>query len=134
MVLGTPVWAGEVLSIEAFTTSERAISGADQGRLRSATVTIYTVDGLGRFESGLSADLPADPEAAKAEALRRIQQLDDTRMAPARSAAMGLARAVQYGVDCYPAVVFDGSAVIYGVTDLEDALERYAFWREGQAR
>ena len=92
------------------------------------------VDGLERFESRLSEGLPADTKAARAEALRRVQQLDDTRMAPAKNAAIGLAKAVQYGVDRYPAIVFDGRAVIYGVTDLVEALDRYDAWQREQAR
>ena len=131
---GPPVRAGEVLSVEVFTTSERPVTGADHDRLRAATVTTYAVDGLERFESRLSEGLPADPKAAKAEALRRVQQLDDARMAPAKNAAIGLAKAVQYGVDRYPAIVFDGRAVVYGVTDLVEALDRYDAWQREQAR
>jgi len=134
LVFGVPVWAGDALSIEVFTTSERTVIGADHERLRTATVTIYAVDGLERFEAGLSEGLPTDPEAAKAEALRRIQQLDDARMAPAKNAAVGLANAVQYGVDRHPAIVFDGLAVVYGVTDLVEAVDRYEAWQREQAR
>ena len=47
-------------------------------------------------------------------------------------AAMGLAKAVQYGVDRYPAIVFDGQMVVYGVTDLEAALQYYRAWRTGR--
>ncbi|MDN5869193.1 MAG: TIGR03757 family integrating conjugative element protein [Nitrococcus sp.] len=134
LVFGVPVWAGEALKVEVFTAGERPIIGADQQRLRSVIVTKYTVDGLKRFEAGLSEGLPADPEAAKAEALHRIEQLDDARMAPAKNAAIGLAKAVQYGIDRYPAIVFDGRAVIYGVTDLVEALERYETWQRESAR
>lgn len=134
LIHSLPVWAGDVFSIEVFTTSERPVNGADHEQLRKATLTTYSVDGLDRFQSALSEGLPADPEAAKAEALRRVQQLDDTRMAPARNSAIGLAKAVQYGVDRYPAIVFDGRAVIYGVTDLVEALDRYDAWQREQAR
>jgi len=134
LVFSAPVWTGETLSIEVFTTSERTVIGTDHERLRTATVTTYAVDGLERFESGLSEGLPTDPEAAKAEALRRIQQLDDARMAPAKNAAIGLAKAVQYGVDRYPAIVFDERAVVYGVTDLVEALDRFEAWQREQAR
>jgi integrating conjugative element protein (TIGR03757 family) len=129
-----PVQAGETLALDVFTTSERAVTGAAYDRLRSATFTTYTIDGLQRFESGLSERLPADPDAAKAEALRRIQRLDDARMAPAKNAAIGLAKAVQYGVDRYPAIVFDGRAVVYGVTDLVEALDRFEDWQRDQTR
>jgi integrating conjugative element protein (TIGR03757 family) len=54
-------------------------------------------------------------------------------MGPAKNAAFGLAKAAQYGVDRYPAIVFDGRAVVYGVTDLVDAVERYETWQREQA-
>ena len=129
-----PVWAGDALVIEVFTTSEQPVFGGEHERLRTATVTTYAVDGLERFESGLSEGLPADPDAAKAEALRRIQHLDEARMVPAKNAAFGLTKAVQYGVDRYPAIVFDGRAVVYGVTDLVQALDRYEAWQREQTR
>ena len=134
LVFSAPVRAGDALVIEVFTTSEQPVVGAEHERLRTATMTTYAVDGLERFESGLSEGLPADPEVAKAAALRRIQHLDDARMAPAKNAAFGLAKAVQYGVDRYPAIVFDGRAVAYGVTDLVQALERYEAWQREQIR
>ena len=58
-------------------TSEQPVVGAEHERLRTATITSYAVDGLERFESELSEGLPADPDTAKAAALRRIQRLDD---------------------------------------------------------
>lgn len=134
LAFSAPAWAGDALIIEVFSTSEQPIVGAEHERLRTATVRIYAVDGLERFESGLSEGLPADPDAAKAEALRRIQLLDDARMAPAKNAAFGLAKAVQYGVGRQPAIVFDGRAVVYGVTDLAQALDRYEAWQREQTR
>ena len=126
--------AGERLSLEVFTAAEFPVSGQDDRRLQGATVTVYAVDDLEQFETTLSQNLPADAGAAKAEALRRIGELDDARMAPAKDAAIGLAKAVQYGVDRYPAIVLDGRAVVYGVTDLVDAAARYETWRRGQSR
>jgi integrating conjugative element protein (TIGR03757 family) len=134
LVFSAPVWAADALVIEVFTTGEQPVVAAGHGRLRASTITTFSVDSLERFESGLSEGLPADPEAAKAEALRRIQRLDDARMAPAKNAAFGLAKAVQYGVDRHPAIVFDGRAVIYGVTDLVEALDRFKAWQREQTR
>ena len=132
LALSASAWAGDALIIEVFSTSEQPVVGAEHERLRTATITTYAVDGLERFESGLSEGLPADPDAAKAEALRRIQHLDDARMAPAKNAAFGLAKAVQYGVDRYPAIVLDGRAVVFGVPDLGEALDRYETWQREQ--
>lgn len=134
LAFSAPAWAGVALIIEVFSTSEQPVVGAEHERLRTATITTYAVDGLERFESELSEGLPADPDTAKAAALRRIQRLDDARMAPAKDAAFGLAKAVQYGVDRYPAIVFDGRAVVYGVTDLVKALDRYEAWQREHAR
>jgi integrating conjugative element protein (TIGR03757 family) len=134
IVHSLPVWAGDVLSIEVFTTSERPVVGADYQRLGSATVATYAVNGLERFQSALSEGLPTDPEAAKAEAIYRIQQLDDVRMEPVKNATIGLVKALQYGVNRYPAIVFDERAVVYGVTNLVEALDRYQAWQREQAR
>ena len=134
LAFSAPAWASDALIIEVFTTSEQPVVGGEHERLRTATITIYAVDGLERFESGLSEGLPAEPDAAKAEALRRIQHLDDARMAPAKNAAFGLAKAVQYGVDRYPALVFDERVVVYGVTDLVQVLDRYEAWQREQNR
>ena len=134
LAFSAPTWAGDALIIEVFTTSEQPVVGAEHERLRTATITTFAIDGLERFESGLSEGLPADPETAKVEALRRIQRLDDAGMAHAKNAAIGLAKAVQYGVDRYPAIVFDGGAVVYGVTDLVEALEQYEAWQREHER
>ena len=48
-----------------------------------------------------------------------------------QASATALAKAMQYGVDRYPAIVFDGQAVVYGVTDLKAALVHYQMWRTG---
>jgi len=134
LAFSAPAWAGDALVIEVFTTSDQPVVGAEHERLRTAAIATYAVDGLERFESGLSEGLPADPDAARAEALRRIQHLDDARMVPAKNAAFGLAKAVQYGVDRYPAIVLDGHAVVYGMTDLVEGLNRYEAWQREQTR
>jgi integrating conjugative element protein (TIGR03757 family) len=132
LIFGDALQAGEPLSIEVFTTPEFRISGKTDLRLQGATVIVHFVDGLEHFESALSEGLPADAGVARVEALRRIGELSDARVAPARSAAIGLATAVQYGVDRYPAIVFDGAAVVYGVADMVDAVARYDAWHQAQ--
>jgi integrating conjugative element protein (TIGR03757 family) len=134
LLFSGPVAAGEFLNVDVFTAVELPISGKADPRLRAATVTVYAVDGLTQFESALSHDLPTDADAAKPEALRRIGALTESRIALAKNAAMGLARAVQFGVDRYPAIVFNGTAVVFGVTDLAEAVQRYDAWREAQSR
>lgn len=91
-LLSGPVRAGEALSIEVFTTPGFPISGKGDPRLPREIVTVHYVDGLEQFESALSEGLPNDAGAAKAEALRRIADLNDARVVPAKESAMAWPR------------------------------------------
>lgn len=121
--------------IEVFTSSDLPITGKvtiNPDSVRSKTdLHIYELDGIQRIEARLSKGLTADPEQAKRVVLQRIQQLDEPARTKMQRTAMGLAKAVQYGVVRYPAIMFDGEVVIYGVTDIREALHRYQQWREG---
>ena len=41
---------------------------------------------------------------------------------------------MRYGIDRTLAIVCDGQAVIYGVTDVDEAIKRYTRWHEGASR
>jgi integrating conjugative element protein (TIGR03757 family) len=117
--------------IEAFTSVKfpfvdaRGIGNDSYG----LDITIYEIDEIESIERDLSIDMPADPEKSKRIALERIQHMDDQSKTKMQIAAQGLAKAMQYGVDRYPAIVFDGQAVVYGVTDVQTALAHYRAWR-----
>lgn len=100
----------------------------------STKIEVYEVDGIERFEALLSMQLPLDPEAAKRLAQERLGQSDVSRPNDAHRAAIGLLKAAEYGIDRYPAIVFDGQAVVYGVTDLGEALHLYENRRGGMSR
>ena len=121
--------------IEVFTSAERPLIETDAndsgGDSQDLAITVYEIDGIQSLERELSLDLPAESQQSKAMALQRIQRLDAPTRARMRSAAPGLAKALQYGVERYPAVVFDGEVAIYGVTDIREVLQRYQQWREG---
>ena len=121
--------------IEVFTSSDLPITGKsaiNPDSVRSKTdLHIYELGGIQRIEARLSKGLTADPEQAKRVVLQRIQQIDEAGRTQMQRTAMGLAKAVQYGVDRYPAIMFDGEVVIYGVTDIREALHLYQQWREG---
>jgi len=123
--------------IEVFTTSGLSIArDADLPRPSSGGIDLqtYELDGIQRIESKLSENLTADPEQSRKVVLKRFQQLQEYDRARMQRAAMGLAKALQYGINRYPAIVFDGGVVIYGVTDIGEALHRYQQWREGRTR
>ena len=123
--------------VEVFTTADSPIAG--EGGINKQALRgekefhAYELDGIRRNEAKLSEGLQADPEQSKRVVLQRFQQLREEDRAQMQSAAMGLAKAMQYGVDRYPAIVFDGQAVVYGVTDVQTAITLYQTWqREGK--
>ena len=122
--------------IEVFTSAERPLIETDAndsgGDLQGLAITVYEIDGIQSLERELSLDLPVEPQQSKAMVLKRLQRLDAPTRARMHSAATGLAKALQYGVERYPAVVFDGEAVVYGLTDLNVALEHYRAWQTGR--
>lgn len=129
--------AGNPHLVEVFTTSASPIArDADLSWASSGAIDLYVyeLDGIQRIEAKLSEGLAADPEQAKRVVLQRFQQLHEEDRAQMQRAAMGLAKAMQYGIDRYPAIVFDGEVAIYGVTDVGEALRRYQEWREGRMR
>jgi integrating conjugative element protein (TIGR03757 family) len=121
--------------IEVFTAIDRPVSPSTIDRLTGQAVNIelqvYRIDGIQQVEAALSHHLPRDPAVAKRVALDRIQQLDNSARARMQRAAIGLTKALQYGIDRYPAMVFDGQCVVYGVTELGQALRQYHLWQGG---
>lgn len=121
---------GERPTIEVFTTSVRPMLITESARRHVLGVMVYQLDGLEHFETYLSQQLPRETTAAETEALRRLQHIDFLRLEAAKNAARGLTLATEYGIDRVPAVVFDGRAVVYGVTDVEIAIAHYRRRRE----
>ena len=119
--------------IEVFTSSAYPVTGR-QGQQAETSVAFhyYAIDGIHQLESNLSQGLPADPAVAKSLALKRIEHLGENAMGRLQQSATGLAKALQYGIDRYPAIVFDGVVVIYGITDIHTALRYYHQWQKGQ--
>lgn len=123
----------EVLLVEVFTTTDwevqrESVAGTNKAH-KDIDVQSYELDGIQRFEAQLSSNLPTDPGQSKHIALQRIQQLDEQVTSAIQNAAIGLAKAMQYGVDRYPAIVFDGAVVVYGLTDLSAAADHYQTWQ-----
>ena len=125
----------QAISVEVFTTADREVQWELEAETKAADqaidLQVYALDGIQQFETQLSSNLPTDPDQSKQIALQRIQQLDEQTMAAVQSTAVGLAKAMQYGVDRYPAIVFDGEAVVYGLTDLSIAIDYYRAWQVG---
>ena len=126
------------IPLEVFTTSQRPVvefaPESVANALSGYAVTVYEIDGLQFTERKLSQDLPADRGQSQDLAMQRLRRLQEPELRRMRGAALGLAKAMQYGIDRTPAVVFDGEAVVYGVTDVSVAAEAYAAWQLEQRK
>ena len=126
------------IALEVFTTSQRPIAESAPKSaanvLLGYAVTVYEVDGLQFIERKLSHDLPIDRGQSQHLAVQRLQRLEEREIRRMRGAAVGLAKAMQYGIDRTPAVVFDGKAVVYGMIDVSVAVEAYEAWQMDQRK
>lgn len=117
--------AGSVVTVEVFSNSAIPLS-------RAGTATVYLLDGLQLLEAELSAGLPGDEAQAQKLASERMRRLGPQLQQRVSNVAKGLTLARQYGIEHVPAVVIDGSAIVYGVTDVEQAVALYLQRRGGK--
>ena len=122
--------------IEVFTSTKYPIVETDAKRagssVRGTEIIVYEIDGIQSVERALSLNLSVEPQQSKQIALQRIHNLDEQTRSRMQATATALARAMQYGIDRYPAIVFNGQAVVYGITDLQSAIAHYQAWRTGE--
>ncbi len=119
--------------VELFTTADYPPPTVNSAKEQDVQLTVYYLDGLVRLNATLSHQLPPQPAAATAIAAARLGVLTDSDHAQLRSTATGLLAAQRYGLTRYPAIVVNGVAVTYGLTDSAEAVRRYQVWR-GESR
>jgi len=113
-------------SIEVFTNGQHPVSGT-----ASVPIQIYDLDAPDRLEDALSADLPLNPEQAKTIALKRLNDLGAELADMVNQAYEGVTKAMSYELTKIPAVVFDdGASVIYGISDINEAIKYYQAWQQ----
>ncbi len=119
--------------IEVFTNSRYPITNATQ---TDVPIQIHDLDAPARLEENLSTGLPSDPKQAKTMALKHLEALGADRLAEMVNRAYeGTTQAINFELLKIPAVVFDnGTSVIYGITDIDDAVARYQAWRQREVR
>lgn len=115
--------------IELFSTSQ-PLANTNTSQYSNAAYTYYEIDQISQLQRELSQGLPKDAEQAKQLVLQRFQLIDATVSQRLEHTAKGLVKAMHYGIDRTPAIVFDGQTVIYGVSDVDEATKRYRQWRE----
>ena len=131
LVVNLPLWA-ETLTVEAFTDSKQLPIPVLQKP--GLTVTLYDLSAPKHIEQELSAGLPTNPDAAAKVASQFIQANQEALAQRLMMAYQSHTKAMDYGLTHYPALVFNCQAIIYGVTDVLDGLNRYQTWLETQSR
>jgi len=134
LVIFTPVLAeGGPHEIKIFTDKNFPITGIEALRESGVQITVYDLGAPKRVARALGAGLPGNPEQAQTAMRAKVNAMGmDEIKRRFKSAYAGLVQALNYRIERYPAVVFDrGDAVIYGVTDLSEALRQYRDWRPG---
>jgi integrating conjugative element protein (TIGR03757 family) len=123
------------LAVEVFISDKHAVIGTDiaapDSNSRQLAIVVYKINAIQSIERDLSVNLPVEPQQSQQVVLHRIQSLGEQTRSRMQSAAIGLAKVMQYGIDRYPAIVFDNQAVVYGVTDLKAALGFHQAWQAG---
>ncbi len=92
----------------------------------STTYKVINIDKLGHIDKRISKYLPPN----EAEAKKAFSILLNSKQWPAiaseiKSAAFDIAKAAQYSLKKVPAIIFNEKEVIYGVTDIHEALILY---------
>lgn len=105
-------------TMTAFTDSHTRLHNAPPA------TTIYELDAGLRIEDAMSVDLPPNPQEAEQVLRARMQSAEWRAMeAQLTRSAEGLAKAKALGVTTIPAVVVDDRYVVYGVTDVAQAVQ-----------
>ncbi|UYZ83044.1 TIGR03757 family integrating conjugative element protein [Entomomonas sp. E2T0] len=89
---------------------------------------IIYLDTPSHIEAKLSEGLSNDPVEAKQQALQRIQ--DPNMQHQLMNAYIGLSKAWQLGVTKLPAVVVDEQYVVYGINDVNQAIQLVKQYKE----
>ena len=125
VVAGLGSASGEAVRVEVFKLGAQRLTGVGDA-------SVYEVDRLRGITQRLSIGLPADAKRAGEIARARFDAMSDAERAELQLAARVVGQAAHYRIDKVPAIVFDGRAVVYGVTDVARARTIYRRWQEGR--
>ena len=120
-------------SIVAITSNQRPIQSVNwkstSPSKNNPEITILSLDAVQSIQDQLSEGLPNDETLARALVQQKIAEIGRSKLEDElRTAYLPLGTMMAYGLDRYPVIIFDKQAVIYGMTDLSLAINRYRQW------
>lgn len=120
--------------VEVFTSADQATSHTEDLQAKGIKVSVYQIDDIKRINADLVKGLPNDEKQATAILRQRFESRKAAIEQHYTQCADGVLKAYGYQLDRYPAVVFDGQAIVYGVSDLELAYRQYQAWQLNNRR
>lgn len=126
-------------SIVAITSNQRPIQSVNwksaSPSKNNPEITILSLDAVQTIQEQLSEGLPNDEKLARALVQQKIAEIGRSKLEDElRTAYLPLGTMMAYGLDRYPVIIFDKQAVIYGMTDLSLAINRYRQWLKEKKR
>jgi integrating conjugative element protein (TIGR03757 family) len=120
--------------IEVIHSDAYPVTGIQALKRQGMAIKLYNLDDGKRLVSQLATNLPHNQDAAKKTLQQRFKKMGNQAVkGQFIRAYQGVIVGTQYGVTRYPAVIFDhGRAVVYGITDLPQALTLYRQWQATQ--
>ena len=123
------LWPESMLVV---TSDKYPVATSDTFKSYIPKITLLNLDSVSQIETRLSEGLPANEKLAKAEFHRRVETIGKAQLeSDLRNAYQAVGAAMAYRLDRCPAIIFDEQVVVYGLTDLSQALEKYRQWRLG---
>ncbi len=124
----------QALTLEVITDQPAQIRAVAPLRKQGMTVTVYDLKAGERHAQALAKGLTGPDQLALQQVQQRIANIGRKQFeAQLQLAYQAVIKAVAYQLDRHPAVVFNqGEAVVYGVTDLSQAVGYYQQWLRQQ--
>jgi len=116
----------EVISSDLF-----PITGIQDLQGQGYLVNVYNLDDGKRLVTQIGSNLPHNQEAAKKVLQQWFKKIGNRQVkVQFKKAYQAVTISTQYGLTRYPAVVFNhGESVVYGETNIVQALRHYQQWK-----
>ena len=108
-----------IRSIEVFSNSSMLITP------KGADAKIYWLDGIASMGDEISKGLPKTQKEAEAYLLTKRPAIEQRYRPQIANAGQGITLGLKYGIEKIPAIVINQESIIYGLTDVNEALAHY---------
>lgn len=108
-----------ITKVEVFANSAMVITPIQADRYQ---LVIYRLDALKNVEAAINQSIPKTEAAARAYFAANQAEIKKRITPSVLNGANGIALARHYKLERIPAIVVDGASVIYGVTNVDQAI------------